>query len=159
MSKLSVQILIDGYIREIGELLSPKIIPPEINQLCINFYYFAHIMILLNEITKSCHITIAHVSINENGEIYFQNSQTSIHRLYKTNDISYNIFNAGICKSNNIILPNNIQSQITNLTTKQSYYDIIFKCGGERGRDSFTNCNAFIFSHKILNISDNYKSG
>ena len=154
--KQQYEILIDGYIRDIQNILSNNwIIPKDINILCVNFYDPSSQMFLFVNALQEKH---DNYTIYLTDTINKKKSNLAIYNLsdpdvlFTKDSDKWSLDGAAITYKANITLPKSILSKLTtsydskllNVDLQQNY-DVIFKCGGRCNPQTY--CSAILFDN------------
>ena len=142
MDVLKLQLLVDGYIRQIEQtFISKQIIPNEINKLCHLYCQIINYVVCITEPFDYFYLT----NIEEKQSVKYK-----IENLKNSSKKLKNLSSAGFCFAKNIKLSSNIIEQINDFNSFKKYnnnsiWDIMFKCGGDGPSDE---SSAVIFSHQ-----------
>eukprot|EP01084_Bolivina_argentea_P069654 126695_1 len=155
--------LVAGYIREY-ELSSQntKVIPQEINMLCLQFYDSFKFMILVTEsdiklsasLFDYCninnHIWNCHVSDLNKID---QTKSTNTTSLFT--DGTYQVGSTAICLGSNISFPHYISNQLIKSNINEPY-TAIFHCGGQDNinYEASCYCNVAVLSQRSLSMNN-----
>ena len=145
--------IINGYIREIQLLFDNKIIPNEINQLCLKYYLNKRILSLVLSINNRLHIAFCNFDqddINDDNIEWLTDISTNdVFNEYVDIPSVHTTISALLYKENF-----NVPLEIKNNLKKSSQYDCIFKIAGQDTKGATNTAFAFIFNSMYLQPND-----
>ncbi len=163
-------LLLNGYIRQIEELLLTQIIPESITTLCYQFYYASNLLFyLLHKESSFCIADIGSQSQWKCNVYPLNLCQGNFpHSQNNPKQIQLQINEGGLFYAHDIKLPKQLSKIIhrayfdllkdtaiqpmndqDDILSNSDQFDIIFQCGGL----NTTQCNAIIFDNNLIQPS------